>query len=163
MRCKQYLTELKLDSTIPTGAIIWLAAATMFGSLYAIRAINQFIPPEENLAYSAILCVLLCQALFSLKKTSLTIRLDENRCWLRHYRFGRKHETSIPISHIHSAKLEYAGCSNRHVVHNTRIVLITSLGMIPVNEEYQVHAPDLDDACQRINDFLASQVKFMRA
>ena len=48
-------------------------------------------------------------------------------------------------------------------MHNTRIVLVTSLGMIPVNEEYQVDAPDLDDACERINAFLASQTKFMRA
>ncbi len=163
MRCKQYLTELKLNSSIPTGTIIWFAAASLFGSLYGIRAFAEFIPPEEHLAFCAILCVLLSQVLCTLKQTSLTLRLDENRCWLRHYRFGRKHETSIPVSQIHSAKIEYAGCSNRHVVHNTRIVLVTSLGMIPVNEEYQVDAPDLDDACERINAFLASQTKFMRA
>lgn len=163
MRCKQYLTELKLDLSFPTHALTWLAAASMFGTLYGLRAIHEFIPPEEHVAFTAILCALLSQVLFNLEQTSLTIRLDENRCWLRHYRFGKKRETSIPVSQIHSAKLEYASGGDRDIVHPARIVLITSLGMIPVNEEFQADSLDLDDACRRINGFLASQVRFMLA
>lgn len=67
------------------------------------------------------------------------------------------------MSQIHSAKIEYAGNRDRHDVHNARIVLVTSLGMIAVNEDYLEDAPDLDDACKKINGFLASQAGFMAA
>ena len=44
-----------------------------------------------------------------------------------------------------------------------RLVLVTSLGMIPVNEHFQENPTRMDSACQHINSFLHSQRQYLAA
>jgi|GEM_PF-3611758 len=163
MRCRTFLTELKLDSYLPPKMQLWLAASLFVAVLYVLRTLIETIAPQDHLAISLILCFLLVQTWLSFEKTSVKISLPDNRCWLRHHRPGTYQERSLPVSQIHSAKLQYKEFSCPDIQPHARIALITSLGMIPVNEQYQRNPAQLLNACQEINCLLESQPRFFRA
>lgn len=137
--------------------------ATLLAGFYLIRAMTQVIPPEDHVALSAILCTFLLLALINLEQTVLKISLSQNRCWLRHHRLGMLKERSLPVSQIHSAKVEYLTAKGDTDMQFARLVLVTSLGMIPVNEHFQEHPTRMDSACQQINSFLHSQRQYLAA
>ena len=163
MRCREYLTELELELSLPRLAWAWLSVSMLIGSLYLIRAITQDIPPEDHVALSLLLCTFLALVWMNLEQTVLKFSLPENRCWLRHHRHGTLKERSLPVSQIHSVKVEYQSASAYPHTQLGRIVLITSLGMIPVSEHFQENPTLLDSACRQINSFLQSQQQFLTA
>lgn len=163
MHCSEHPTDLKLQSSLPKGALVWLGITLFFTSLYVIRASMDVIPPEDHIALSLILCFLLSQLLMNVEQTVLKISLPYNRAWLQHHRFGRRDERSLPVSQIHSARVEYSDTPQNGTPDCARIVLITALGMIPVNEKYQTNPVQLGKNCQQINSFLESQKLFFEA
>jgi hypothetical protein len=163
MRCRTFLTELKLESHLPPKMQLWLAASLFVAVLYVLRTLIENIAPQDHLAISTVLCLLLTQTWLSFEKTSLKISLPDNRCWLRHHQPGKYNERSLPVSQIHSARLQYQEFSCPDEPAHARITLVTSLGMIPVNEQYQRNPAQLQDACQKINGLLQSQTRFFCA
>ena len=163
MRCREYLTELELESSLPRTAWVWLSVTMLLASLYLLRAMTQDIPPEDHVALSLLLCTFLTLVWLNLKQTVLKFSLPENRCWLRHHRCGTSRELSLPVSQIHSAKAEYQSANGDAQTQLGRIVLITSLGMIPVSEYFEENPTLLDRACQQINRFLQSQEQYLTA
>lgn len=163
MRCQELLTELRLESQLPPKAHLWLCITLFVAGLYLLRSLLQTIPPEDHVAISLVICFFLTQLWFSLEKTSVKLSLHDNRCWLRHHRLGKYDELSLPVSQIHSAKLEYEAKPASDAAPKARITLITSLGMIPINQQYQGNPARLHYACKQINHFLESQPHFLQA
>jgi len=163
MRCQEYSTELTLASRISPSARLWIGACTLVAGLYILRAILQEIPPQDHVALALILCMLLTQAWLNLKPTVVKINLSQNRCWLKHRNFIRLKERSLPVTQIHSAKLEFQSRPDSIDGPFARIVLITSLGMIPVNADYQANTGELRGACDRLNRFLESHQRMLSA
>lgn len=157
------VTELKLESPLPSKSRLWLCITLLLSSLYLYRNHIQTIPPEDHVAIALFVCFLLTQFWISIEKTSIEISLSNNRCWLRYHRLGRSHALSLPASQIHSATLEYEESPTHTTAPNARIALVTSLGMIPVNQDYQENPQRLHDACERINRFLQSQTQLLQA
>lgn len=163
MRCKAYLTGMTLASPIPKPALIWLGITLALGSLYGFRALLTEIPPQDHVALSLLLCALLTQVGMSLERYMLKLSLTENRCWVSHHRAGSRSVRSLPISVIHSACLEMHQSNRSEHSGLGRIVLITSLGMIPISEKYQANLTLLEKTCQQINDFLATKDRYLYA
>ena len=163
MRYREYLTELELESSLPRTAWAWLSVTVLLASMYLLRAMTQDIPPEDHVALSLLLCTFLALVWINLEQTVLTFSLPENRCWLRHHRCGTLKERSLPVSAIHSAQVEYRSISENARQQPGRIVLVTSLGMIPVSEHFQENPAPLDRACLQINSFLQSQQQYLAA
>jgi len=156
-------TNLTLHSEINTKTLIWLVAAAGLFILYALRCLMETLPPEDHFSLSLIGCFLLTQALFSLDQTSIKLSLEYNRCWLRHHRFGRTREMSVPVTQIHSARTEVNPAPPIGAAPYSRIVLITSIGMIPLNENYSHRLHNAATTCERINQFLDSRDDFLPA
>lgn len=163
MRCREYLTELKLESPLPQTAMLWLAVTLLLAALYISRMFVDIIPPEDHVAIALLLCIFLTQVWVNLEQIVVEISLPNNRCWLRHHRMGKLRERSLPVSQIHSARMEYEQTENVTQAQSARIVLVTSLGMIPVSEHYQTDATLLERACGQINSFLQSQQRYLQA
>ncbi len=163
MHCREYPTDLKLHSPLPRIAKIWLGVALFIASLYIVRASIEVIPPEDHFALSVLLCFLLGQVLLSIEQSVLKISLPYNRAWLHHRSFGRYHERSLPVSQIHSARLEFSKKPHDDAPDTARIVLVTALGMIPVSEKYQKNPKHLGTICRQINSFLESQEGLLKA
>lgn len=163
MRCREYLTELEMESSLPRTAWGWLTLALLLAGMYLLRAMIQDIPPEDHLALSLLLCTFLALVWINLEQTVLKFSLPENRCWLRHHRCGMLKERSLPVSQIHSARVEYQSTSGNADTQLARLVLVTSLGMIPVSEHYQENPALMDGACHQINSFLQSQQLYLTA
>jgi len=163
MVCREYSTELTLASRLSTHACAWLAVCAVVASLYLVRTFIDDVPPQDHVALALILCVLLTQAWISMEQIVVKISLAHNRCWLRQRRFIRQSERSLPATQIHSAKLEYQDNQIEANAPLARIVLITSLGMIPVSSDYRSETRDLLSACERINRFLRTQHSLLPA
>jgi len=163
MHFQDRITEFKLASPLPGRALAWLYVSILFAGLYGLRALIKDIPPQDHIALSFILCSMLLQAWFYLRQTRLRISLAHNRCWLRHHHLGHFREQSLPVSQIHSAKLEFDQSQKGTDTLSARIVLVTSLGMIPVNQTYSRKAWVLEQACNHINHFLESQNQYLKA
>ena len=156
-------TEFNIASPLTRRALGWLYASGLVASLYLIRVLIEEIPPQDHLALSFIVCGLLVQTWFHLEQTCLKISLPYNRCWLRHHHLGKTREQSLPVSQIHSARLEYSDVQQHSDIRYARIVLVTSLGMIPASRNYSDKAWLLDQDCNHINHFLESQKLFFQA
>lgn len=154
---------LRMTLPLPASTLIWLGLTIFFASLYLIRVSVDLIPPQDHVALSLILCFLLVQLWLRLEQTRITINLAHGRCRVRHHRMGSYSERSMPVALIHSARLEYN--SNSAVTESSpaRLVLLTSLGMIPASLYYSNKAWRLDRECQRINHFLKSNERFLHA
>lgn len=163
MRCNAYLTGMTLASPIPKPALIWMGIALGLAGLYALRALLTEIPPQDHVALSLVLCALLLQVGINLERYVLKISLSENRCWVYHHRAGACNVRSLPVSAIHSACLEMQPRNNTLNPELGRLVLITSLGMIPIGEKYLQKSNLLEQTCQQINDFLASRDRYLHA
>jgi len=160
---KDCVTQLKLSSPLPRSALAWLAITALIAGLYIWRASIEFIPPEDHVALSIILCCLLTQLWMQVEQTRVTISLPHNRCWLRHHRMGRYTEKSLPVSQIHSARIEHADTPIYGDIYPARIVLVTSLGMIPASTYYPDKPRLLYNTCTRINTFLGSNESYFHA
>ncbi|MFK8082046.1 MAG: hypothetical protein AB8B97_17300 [Granulosicoccus sp.] len=163
MHLQDRITEFTMASPLPRQALAWLYASIFFASLYVLRALIEEIPPLDRIALSFILCFLLIQTGFSLRQTRLRISLPHNRCWLRHHHLGQFKEQSLPVSQIHSAKLEFEELQGGTDTRSARIVLVTSLGMIPVDQGFSDKAKLLGLTCENINYFLNSQNEYLQA
>ncbi|MFK7859532.1 MAG: hypothetical protein AB8B64_11935 [Granulosicoccus sp.] len=163
MPAQDRITEFTMMSPLPGKALVWLYAFFLIASLYIVRALIEDIPPQDHVALSFILCFLLTQVWCRLEQTRLRISLPYNRCWLRHHHLGKYKEQSLPVSQIHSAKLEYDDSQTSSNGGSARIVLVTSLGMIPVSLTYSEKARLLDQSCHHINCFLESQKLYFQA
>lgn len=156
-------TELNIVSPLTRCALGWLYSSILVACLYAVRVMVEEIPPQDHLALSFILCFLLIQTWFRLDRTRLRISLPHNRCWLHHHHLGLTREQSLPVSQIHSARLEYSDLQKSTDTNYARIVLVTSLGMIPASLNYSDKAWKLDQTCSYINHFLESQRLLFKA
>ncbi len=163
MHCRKHSTDLTLQSPLPKVAIVWFGITLFIALLYCIRATIEIIPPQDHFALSIVLCFLLGQVLISMEQTVLKISLPYNRAWLKHHRFCNHHERSLPVSQIHSARLEYSKNPQEGADDCARIVLVTALGMIPVTEEYEKKTVRLRQTCTQINRFLESQTQYFTA
>ena len=157
------LTELTLQSQLPPRARLWLCITLFLSGMYLFRTLIQTIPPEDHVAIALIICFLLTQFWFSIERTSIKISLPHNRCWLSYHRLGKSHELSLPISQIHSAQLQFEEKPTPGTTPNARITLVTSLGMIPVSQQYQGNPARLHANCEQINCFLESRMRFLEA
>lgn len=163
MHTQHSLTEITIASPLTRHALGWIYTSLMVASAYLVRALIEDIPPQDHLALSIILCFLLIQSWIHLEQTRLRISLPHNRCWLRHRHLGIIKEQSIPVSQIHSARLEYSDAARHAKGQYARIVLVTSLGMIPASLTYSDKPWRLDQTCIHINQFLDSQKQLFQA
>ncbi|MFK7994267.1 MAG: hypothetical protein AB8B87_09020 [Granulosicoccus sp.] len=148
---------------LPRRALAWLTVSILVSGLYMFRVLIEEIPPQDHVALSFIVCFLLTQTALHLEQTRLRISLPHNRCWLRHHHLGKVREQSLPVTQIHSARLEYSDGQQDLESLNARIVLVTSLGMIPVSHKHTHKAWVLDRTCNHINHFLESKQKYFQA
>lgn len=163
MRSHASDTELHLNSALPRSAIVSLCVTGGVALLYILRSWLGDIPPEDHVAIALLLCGLLASTWIAFDQIHVTISLSHNRCWVQRHRLGGTTRTSIPVSQIHSAKPEKRPDPLPGKEEEARIVLITSLGMIPVCEHYFHDFPSTREACETINRFLASQKDFLNA
>lgn len=163
MRAYASGTDLQLNSALPRSAQICLGVTGAIASMYLLRSILSDIPPQDHVAISLLLCGLLLIFWALIDQVQVTISLSYNRCWVQRHRFGNTTHTSFPVSQIHSAKAEKHPDPMPGREQESRIVLVTSLGMIPVGDSYSHDWPSTHAACETINHFLASQDDFLNA
>lgn len=157
MRMIESATELQLRSALPRAMVFWLAITALVCVLYITRCLHDDVPPQDHVALAFILCFLLTQAWLKLEQNTLRIDLSFNRCWLYQHRFCFSRVQSLPVSQIHSARVENAS----HTL--SRVVLVTSSGMIPLSEGYSRANSDVIETTEHINRFLQSQCQFLPA
>lgn len=163
MRLTDNITELRMTLPLPRSTLMWFGISAFFTSLYIIRSSIELIPPQDHVALSLILCFLLGQSWLHLEQTRIRINLPHNRCRVRHHRMGVFSERSLPVSQIHSARVEFDSASAGTASPPARMVLVTSLGMIPASLYYSDKLWHLDKECQLINGFLESSELFFHA
>lgn len=163
MRKRHQKTRLTLSSAISGEAIIWIATTCIFLGLYTLRCALEPITVQFHALLTGIVCFALIQALSALDHTSISMCRSTNRCRLKKHKLGGARERSIPLSQIHSALIETSPATAAVKNPRTRVVLITTLGMIPVNDQYRISRSSALTICGDINHFLKSGKDFLIA
>ena len=162
MRVATQATELNLSSPLSRSVIVSLAGTGFLALLYIFRSYISDIPPQDHIALSILLCMLLLNTWRMIDLIHVKFSLSHNRCWVSRYRFCTTQRKSVPVSQIHSARLDM--CPNPETpAHSSRIVLVTSMGMLPVCDHYFLDVASTKALCLDINNFLASQNDFLAA
>lgn len=156
-------TELELRAPLPRDSLLWLAVALFIASVYGFRGLVDDIPPQDHVALAMIQIVILTQVWITLEQNILKISLSEKRAWVQHHRMGRRYERSLPLSVIHSARLEYDDQAPTGAKRPARIVLVTSLGMIPMSGKFNSDLDHLQQSLEEINTFLQLQELYFSA
>ncbi|MFK7891709.1 MAG: hypothetical protein AB8B63_12915 [Granulosicoccus sp.] len=157
------VTELKLRAPLPRDSLLWLAAVLLIAVIYGFRGLVDDIPPQDHVALAMILIVMLTQVLITLEQNILIISLSKKRAWVMHHQMGRRYERSLPLSVIHSAQLQFDDKVTAEAGSTARIVLVTSLGMIPMSGKFNSYLNHLQQSSEKINAFLKLQERYLSA
>lgn len=157
-------TELQLRSPLPWRVMISLMCTGVMGTLYAYRCLVSEIPPQDHVALSLLLCMMLLNSWRMMDTVQIRFSLTKDRCWVRRTRFGHTREHSVPLSQIHSARFTLGPSSTAlATAYCGTITLITSLGVIPVFEQQKANMGSMRELCEQINAFLASRNHYLTA
>ena len=136
MRAEESATELRLQSGLPKPAALRLGIALGLLMMYAGRAVTETIPPQDHIALSLLICGALISAWTHLDRLYVTFSLTHDRCWMTRRRFVSTSRQSIPVTQIHSARTEPCEADVPSNKPRARVVLLTSMGKIALEERY---------------------------
>lgn len=163
MRSQDSITEVHLNSAWTRSAMVSVWIAGVIALHYLLRIVMADIPFQDHVMLLSIIGVLLASAWATIDQVSVRISLAQDCCWVRHHRFGATRQRSIPVTQIHSARTELCPDPEPGIKPKARIVLITSLGKIPVCEPYFLDHMYTQLQCETINQLLGTQSNCLAA